>query len=150
MAELAMVITRPGDLQSFMRQVEALHGLDGPHQIELKPYKRRRSLDQNALYWLWMTELSKYLKARGRKFASQEWCHEAMKHSFLGYRRTERVDVKTGEVQTREELRSTTKLSTGDMTHYLQQVEAWAAGIGCLLPVPDDSDYMHNKRSQVA
>ena len=71
-----------------------------------------------------------------------------MKHSFLGYEDIESTDVVTGEVTITQELRHTSDLNTGDMHHYLTQVEAWAQGIGCLLTVPDNSEYRELQRKQ--
>lgn len=147
MSQLQMVVASPNDVEAFYQAARAMP-IDKPHVIELKPHRRKRTLDQNALYWMWLTELSRYLQDKGRKFATKEWCHDAMKHSFLGYKRQELVDVTTGEVQVRQSLRSTRELNTGEMTFYLQQIEAWALGIGCPLPVPEDSEYMRLKREQ--
>jgi hypothetical protein len=146
-SQLQMVIQRPADFDAFVLAARALP-LDKPLMAELKPHKRKRSLDQNALYWMWLTELSRYLTGKGRKFATKEWCHDAMRHSFLGYERKELIDVTTGEVQARQSLRSTTRLQTGEFTFYLEQIEAWALNIGCLLPVPEHSEYMKLKREQ--
>lgn len=142
-----MVINSKEDIYAFNQAALALP-LDKPLIAELKPYKRKRSLDQNALYWMWLTDLSKFLVSKGRKFASKEWCHDAMRHSFLAYDEREYMDVTTGEITTTRTLRSTTKLNTGGFTFYLEQIEAWAMGIGCLLPVPENSEYMRLKREQ--
>ncbi len=147
MSQLQMVIQQKSDLEAFISAALSLP-LDKPLVAELKPHKRKRSLDQNALYWMWLTELSRYLQSRGREFATKEWCHDAMRHSFLGYERKELIDVTTGEVQARQTLRSTTSLSTGAFTFYLEQIEAWALNIGCLLPVPENCEYMQLKREQ--
>lgn len=146
--KLDMILDNPPDVEELV-EILCTMRLNKPLSVSIKPYNRTRSLDQNALYWMWLTDLSKYLIAKGRKFASKEWCHDAMRHSFLGYDRKELIDVKTGEVQVRQSLRSTTKLQTGEFTFYLEQIEAWAMGIGCLLPVPDNSEYMRLKREQV-
>lgn len=145
--KLDMILAQPEDVSELIGLLSAM-SVDKPLAASIKPYKRKRSLDQNALYWLWLTDLSKYLVSKGRKFATKEWCHDAMRHSFLGYERSELTDVTTGEVQARQSLRSTTKLQTGEFTHYLEQIEAWAIGIGCLLPVPESSEYMRLKREQ--
>ena len=142
-----MIIQQPSDFDAFMLAARALP-LNKPLMAELKPHKRKRSLDQNALYWMWLTELSRYLQARGRKFATKEWCHDAMRFNFLGMEDKEFVDVTTGEVTVISTLRSTTKLDKGAFTFYLEQIEAWAMGIGCLLPVPENCEYMKLKRQQ--
>ena len=149
MSQLQMIIQQPADFDAFMLAARALP-LNKPLLAELKPHKRKRSLDQNALYWMWLTDLSKYLTGKGRKFATKEWCHDAMRHSFLGMKEQELMDVTTGEVTVTRALRSTTELNTGGFTFYLEQIEAWALNIGCLLPVPENSDYMRLKREQEA
>lgn len=150
MSQLQMMINGPQCLYQFIHAATPLITDGKPYQVELKPYKRKRSLDQNALYWMWLTELSKYLTGKGRKFATKEWCHDAMRHSFLGFEEKEFMNVTTGEVTTSRALRSTTKLNTGGFTFYLEQIEAWALNIGCLLPVPEHSEYMKLKREQEA
>lgn len=147
MSTVQMFITGPADLEAFVLAAKALP-LDKPLVAELKPYKRKRSLDQNALYWMWLTELSEYLQGKGREFATKEWCHDAMRHSFLGWEEKQLVDVVTGKVTETRALRSTTKLDKGAFTFYLEQIEGWALGIGCLLTVPENCEYMKLKREQ--
>lgn len=145
--KINMILDRPPDIEQLISVLSTMQ-LDKPLAVKIEPHKRKRSLDQNALYWMWLTELSKYLIEKGRQFATKEWCHDAMRHSFLGYEKKELVDVNTGEVQERLSIRSTTKLQSGEFTHYLVQIEVWALGIGCLLTVPEDSEYMRLKREQ--
>ena len=58
-----------------------------------------------------------------------------MRHKFLG---TEEFAVGY-EVFTR--LPSTTKLDRHRMATYMNQIEAWAADMGVLLPIPEDNEY---------
>ena len=97
---------------------------------------------------MWYEEISQYLVSRGRAFADEKWVKRAMKHSFLGYEDVESVDVVTGEITVTQELKHTSKLTTGDMHHYLSKVESWAQSIGCLLTVPDNCEYRELQRKQ--
>ncbi len=71
-----------------------------------------------------------------------------MKHTYLGYEDTERVDVITGEKTTVQTLKQTSKLDTGGMHNYLSKVEKWAQEIGCLLTIPENSEYRELQRKQ--
>jgi hypothetical protein len=67
-------------------------------RLQVKPW-RKRSLSQNALSHMWYTEISEYLIARGKTFATPEWVKDAMKHTYLGYESRNRYVV-SGEVTT--------------------------------------------------
>jgi len=112
--------------------------------IEVKPTNERRSLDQNALFWKWMEELSKYFTNRGHPLTKQD-AHDLMCHEFLGYQT--KVLGKTKIVQ----LVTTTspkKMEMTDFCHFMDQIDAWAADKGCLLPTPADTAYAEYKRKQ--
>ncbi|WP_024873132.1 recombination protein NinB [Tolumonas lignilytica] len=147
MAELTHVIQSRNDLPCAYNAMARL-SIDGPHEVSIKPVKKTRTLNQNAVFHMWMNELSAFLIAAGRKFATPEWSKDAMKHSFLGYIETDRVDVVTGAVMTVRELQHTSRLNTGAMYHFMEQVEAWCASIGCLLTIPNNSEYMKLKMEQ--
>lgn len=60
----------------------------------------------------------------------------------------EKVNVLTGEKLTVSELKHTSKLDVGDMTHYMNKVYKWALDIGCLLLIPEDCEYKQNLDKQ--
>lgn len=97
---------------------------------------------------MWYAEISRYLIKRGKSFASPEWVKEAMKHTYLGYEEREMIDVITGKKTTVQTLRHTASLKTGDMHHFLAQIEGWAVNIGCLLTIPDSCEYRELQRKQ--
>ena len=116
---------------------------DMRHMLEEHGYfnfgikKGSRSLSQNALYWMWLGQITDYLNIRkGTDFTTDE-LHLRLKHDFLGY--TEKKTIGSAEIS--EQLKSTTKLTKGEMFHYMQQIDQWAAGIGLLLTRPDDCVY---------
>ena len=120
------------------------------YRLQLKPWREKRSLSQNALSHMWYTEISDYLIARGKTFATPEWVKDAMKHTYLGYESKDRVDVVSGEVTTVQSLRHTADLETGEMYIFLCKVEAWAMNIGCHLTIPSDSQYQKLREAQDA
>lgn len=119
------------------------------YRLIIKPWREKRSLNQNALSHMWYSEISDWLIRRGKTFASPEWVKDAMKHTYLGYVEREMVDVVTGETTVIRSLRHTSDLDTGDMHFYLTQVEGWALSLGCKLTVPADSEYMNLKEKQI-
>lgn len=118
------------------------------YRLIIKPWREKRSLNQNALSHMWYSEISDWLIRRGKDFASPEWVKDAMKHTYLGYVEREMVDVVTGKITVIRSLRHTSDLDTGDMYFYLTQVEGWALSLGCKLTVPADSEYMNLKEKQ--
>lgn len=116
--------------------------------VSIQPFRKNRTLDQNALFHMWCGELSRFLLKHGRKWATPEFVKDMLKHSFLGYKDTMRLDVSTNQPAKVRELIHTSDLSSGDMFHFMEQCEAYSVGIGCLLTIPEKSEYMQNKRTQ--
>lgn len=110
-------------------------------RLILKPWREKRSLSQNSLLHMWLSEISEYLIRRGKSFATPEWVKDALKHTYLGYETKERVDVVSGEITIVQSLRHTSDLDTGDMYIFLCKVEAWAMDIGCHLTIPQSCEY---------
>lgn len=117
-------------------------------ELNARPWKSKRSEPQNRTFHMWMSEQSKYLISKGRKFATPEWCKDAMKHTFLGYEMRNKTNVVTGEIFTTSELKRTRDLNTGEMTHFMDRVYEWSLSIGCLLTIPDNCEYAQLKRKQ--
>ncbi|OBU05297.1 recombination protein NinB [Morganella psychrotolerans] len=118
-----------------------------PHRIIIKPWKNRRSLPQNSLSHMWYAEIRRHLCKNGIKH-TDESVKEMMKHTFLGYEVVEMVNAVTGVTEQIRKLRETSKLDTGDMFHFMEKVERWAVDIGCLVTIPNESEYMKLKREQ--
>ncbi|WP_241609689.1 YbcN family protein [Rosenbergiella australiborealis] len=136
------------NFQAIGQQLSELLKSGDSYRIKVEPWRERRSLSQNSLQHCWYSEISRYLIKRGKDFCTPEWVKDAMKHSYLGYEEIERVDVVTGERKVVQELKHTSKLTTGDMHYYLSKVESWAQSIGCLLTVPDNCEYRELQRKQ--
>jgi len=112
-------------------------------QIEIRPAKSKRTVDQNALFWVWMEQLSAYFTQNGRRL-SKEDAHDLMCHNFLGYE-----DKTVGQTQIRK-MRTTSKLRVGEFQQFLDEIDAWAADKGCLLVMPAEADYERRKKRSKA
>jgi hypothetical protein len=111
---------------NLMATVAKLSTAD-PAEVTVRPYRRSRSLEQNALLWAWYSVVA---QETGH---TDEEIHEVCKLKFLP---PVFVDV-AGEVH--EVRRTTTKLKVDEMSRYMDNVHAWAiTELGVLLPLPDD------------
>ena len=112
----------------------------GPVSVQLKSHTKR-SLSQNALAHKWFGELSAWLVSKGKDFATPEWVKAAMKSTFLGYVEVIDTDVVTGKKTSRQELRHTSSLDTGEMKLFMDMVYHWALDRGMMLTIPDGCEY---------
>jgi len=89
--------------------------------------KKRRSVDQNALYWLW-------LKCIADETGNEEnWLHEYFKETYL-FRGYFEMGGKMYTCNT-----STTRLNTSGFTEYLEKIKIFASSeLGIILPLPED------------
>ena len=124
------------DLNACIRTMLEL----GPVSVQLKSHTKR-SLSQNALAHKWFGELSAWLISKGKDFATPEWVKAAMKSTFLGYVEVVDTDVITGKKTSRQELRHTSSLDTGEMKLFMDMVYGWVLDRGVMLTIPDNSEY---------
>lgn len=93
-------------------------------EIVLRPYKSKRSNEQNRRLWALYREIAENVWVNGRRFDSQTW-HEHFKREFIG---CEEIVLPNGEIERRGI--STTTLDTAQMAEYQTRIEAWAAQQG--------------------
>lgn len=142
--DLALIVKTKQDL------IDALEPFDFESAVEvvIRPITAKRTIPMNSTFHMWCNELSAYLLKIGRKWATPSFVKDMLKHSFLGYKKTIRLDVATRKSVQVMELIHTSDLSIGEMLHFMEQCEAYSFGIGCLLTIPEKSEYMQNKRAQ--
>ncbi|OKP29777.1 hypothetical protein [Serratia fonticola] len=138
------------NFEAIGKQLLPLLESGNTYRLILKPWRNKRSLPQNDLSHMWYAEISKQLMATGRSHCTPKWVKKNLKKTFLGYEVVEDVDLISGEVTERYELRKTSELDTGDMHFYLQQVEAWCGSLGIEITIPAESEYNQLKQKQVA
>ena len=129
----------------------SLSGDAFPISLEWKPYKESRSLSQNALMWMWNTEVVTQLKAKWpRQYEgwTPETIHDLQKHTFLGYEDKVMIDIVTKERTTKSVLKSTTNLDTGEMTFFMDLVYQYWAEKGIFLSIPESCEYQKLREYQ--
>lgn len=124
--------------------------------IEVKKFKKKRTVDQNALMHMWFREIAVYLErhdyqvpidsmdqGKGFRAINAEDVKFMLKHKFLG---TETVSV--GKIVYENQLKQTSALSKGEMMDFLDKIYDWAGDRSIPLTNPSDSEYMKLKQSQ--
>lgn len=106
--------------------VPELLAAHGDLEITIRPYKAKRSYEQNRRLWSLYNQIAEQVWLDGRRFSADMW-HEYFKQQFIGC--DERV-LPNGEIQ--KIGLSTTQLNTQQMADYQTRIEAWAAEQGVI------------------
>lgn len=110
-----------------------------------------RSLPQNALFHKWCGEIASFFVRMGKTtFATGAPMDDVnvkrnLKQTFLGEELIQDINLKTGEITERYELRHTSKLDRGEMHAFMTCVDKWAMEHGIYLSHPEDSEYQKMK-----
>ena len=131
----------PAMLPELIRLLKELLTLGKAYRVNVKEWREQRSLSQNALYWVWLSEISRELKPNDQQHKKEIW-HEYFKQYFCS---TKSIAMPAGKDVI---VKSTKLLDVGEMCHYMTQIHNWAAGHMLVLPVPEDSEYKQNLDKQ--
>lgn len=107
-----------------------------------------RTLPQNALFHKWCEEIARFFVSMGKATFStgapmnMNNVKRNLKQTFLGEVSIQDINLKTGEVTERYELRHTSRLDKGQMYSFMTCIDNWAQEHGIYLPHPEDSEYM--------
>nr|BAR35117.1 hypothetical protein [uncultured Mediterranean phage uvMED] len=116
-----------------------------PLCVKLEVYKNPRSLSQNAMSHIWYREIAKAMAKKGHVVdyddPAEAW-KLWLKKRFLGV-----STISIGK-HTLEEIKRTSDLNTGEMTHYLDQVYYWANDVGIRLTIAKESEYAEMRAKQ--
>jgi hypothetical protein len=125
--------------------------LDVVHDVEIKEHKSNRSVSQNALYWLWLTEIgNSYGEMKEEvaerykdKFLVQIYERDSSDYAEMieALREVYRQGAKNEALALRKKIvgmTSTTNANVTQMTEYLELIEMDAACRGIELTRPDD------------
>ncbi|MFW6145436.1 MAG: recombination protein NinB [bacterium] len=124
-----MIIETEKDKETAIERIKEIDLTNGKWEVDIKKKRERRSLDQNALLWLWMTALEKdsetgYTKKEWKEIFQSEFCP----------RETMRVK---GNLIVR--IKGTSELNTKEFKQFLDRIQMWCYHeIGVSLPDPDD------------
>ncbi len=124
-----MIIHNDSDKDRAISHIKALN-IDKPWSVDIKPYKKNRSLSQNKMYWLWITCIGDSIGYE------RDELHAIMADKFL----PDEI-VEYGGKQIKKD-KSTSRLNTKEFTEYLEKIDRFAAAeLGIVLPSPDDLYY---------
>ncbi len=129
------IICRTSDLKKRAISIIDALPMEDTHEVIIRPYKSKRSLEQNNTYWMWVDKIRVHIADSTGKFYSCEEIHEWLKEKFLPVRvvEIEGLSVKCAA--------TTTKLNTKEMADYLTQIEQFCASeLGLFLPLPGLND----------
>lgn len=122
------------------RAVDFLSGLaldpKHPFEIEVRPHRKKRSVEANRYYWQMLSEIAEQLWVDGKQF-SKETLHHYFAGEFLGWNETA---LPSGEIH-RTPI-STSRLSVREFAEYVTQIEAWAAAHGVYFEA--SADYLNS------
>ena len=107
-----------------IERIQALN-IENVWEVSIKPYKRNRSIEQNNLYWKWLTII-----ANDTGYTTDEMHEEMMRQHLTPHC----VNTPSGVV----DVYSTKKLKVKEMTAYLEAIGMTAARMGIALPRPDE------------
>lgn len=121
------------DAQSSHRAAVAAHQLckrlaaEGKKaHIVAKEAEDDRSIQQNRFYWgVILAQIADQARVDGQRYIDEAW-HELFKRQFLGYRFKKVMVAGRRRKTVSRVLRSTTELKVRPMSHYLEQVIAFA------------------------
>tara|TARA_R110002153_G_scaffold71727_1_gene188437 strand:+ start:612 stop:1076 length:465 start_codon:yes stop_codon:yes gene_type:complete len=111
-----------------------------PLVVKLEKYENPRSTSQNALSHMWYKQISVEMAKKGHKVEygkPEEVWKLFLKQRFLGvesYSIGEKVNIT-------DQIKSTSKLTKGEMVHFLDNVYHWAESQKIILIIPADSEY---------
>lgn len=89
--------------------------------VVIKKHTKKNTYEQKQRYWKFLEIIAENAEVDGKRFANTTW-HIYLRGMFLGFVETELPD---GTIKS--EPRSTTTLSTKEMTEYQNKIEAWGA-----------------------
>tara|TARA_R100000951_G_scaffold98181_1_gene88054 strand:- start:904 stop:1347 length:444 start_codon:yes stop_codon:yes gene_type:complete len=121
---------------SFCEEVAKLLADGKTLSVEVKEFRKKRSLSQNAFQHSIYGQISKHLISKGRKDWTPEKTKFELKNHFLGCEDVETTDLITGEVKSMLVVRSSSKLDKGDAYQFTTEILCWAESIGLTIKIP--------------
>lgn len=124
-------LIKDGEQVSFTKEPAAIFSLlkNGRYTVTVVPEKKPRSLDQNALMWLWFTCISDET-GTPIQVVHDYYCSKFLRR-LITWNRTTRTIVE-----------GTSKLSKERMSVFMNNVQADALSeFGIRLPLPEDKYY---------
>lgn len=90
------------------------------HEVAIRPFKSKRSLDQNDYYWKLISDIADYMGEEGAK--GREYVSLLMKQEFL--EPTSRTELPNGDIYVT--FPSTADMTMKQLSEFSEMVERWA------------------------
>ena len=132
--------------ESWLSTIASIYDIREESEGDLKivvTNTSKRSLNQNSLYWKWLGEISSQLRVRIKQAHDTDTLHEYMKLQYCPCK-----EVQLGSNSKPISIRSTKRLSKGEMHHYLTSIEQWSVERGFRLTIPNDCEYVQLREVQ--
>lgn len=123
---MRQIIATEKDRDALIKHVSVLPLGKVKYLAEVKVYRKKRSLPQNKLYWMWLRCIS------DETGNDEKALHEYFSSEFLNW---EGSMIFGNYVAVRK---STAELDTKEFTDYLEQIKIKMAEQGIVLPEPGD------------
>lgn len=131
MNEQRIIISKGGDMTRAFAVIQAMVR-DGATEIAVKPHKKRRTLDQNALLWSIYGEI---IKRGGEMMAG--WDKDDLHELFLQLHFGSKV-LTLGSVKKRTALRRSSKLNKQEFSDFVEFIVRYMANEGVYLEMPGE------------
>jgi len=132
-------INKPEDREAVIQYINRLP--DKAYDVKIVNRKKKRTLNQNSLYWLWINCISDETGNDPKEL------HEYFSDKYLP---KETIEI-FGIAKSRPI--STTKLNTVQFTNYMENIEVFASSeLGIVLPQPEDlyfTDFLEKYKNYI-
>ena len=137
------LVSGESDVTRAAEWIKELLQKHGPQMVTITALRDKRSLSQNALFWLWCTDIANFFGWAERGSPDKQRAHDVMLILRWGYREEEAMP---GVI--RKRLPKTSRFDKGQMGDLLTWVEAWCVERGIPLSYPPCPDYELYKEAQ--
>ena len=128
---MKIILASPAHKKRVIDFIDSLP-YDPQWSVECKIHKATRSLEQNNLYWEWLTVIKKHVYETLGEIFTEEDLHDYYRKKFLP------VTVKQMGKEEIVRLTSTTKLNVTKMSEYMTKIDHFCVErLNLLLPTPD-------------
>ena len=151
MKKETFIIHHVEDVQPCLAWIKELSHLHGPLEVVVSTETRGRSVLQNRLYWLWVTQIGTHLgllkdeihEVFKRRFAVPIFTRDDADYAEMvmavkAIRKQGMEDYAEPLAREISRLTSTTDFNVDQMREYLNDIEHYAAEIGAELTFPED------------
>lgn len=122
---MILTIYNNQDKEEALKKIASID-IKSKYIIDFKKYRKRRTISQNRLMWMW------YRCIEDNLGQDSDELHYILRLKFLPYK-TIKVNKEPCKIPI-----STTKLDTKQFTDYLEKIYIWASQEGIILLRPED------------